>query len=288
MSQHPIPVLVISTLSEEGTATAIQALEHGAVEVISKPKLDTKSALENSKKELCRLVKVVAKANVKRERKLHDIKAPPKLNADVIIRKSQGKSLIRTTDIVVAIGASTGGTEAIKEFLSDLSPDCPGILIVQHMPEVFTRQFADRLNAFSDLTIKEATNGESVRPGKVLIAPGNKHMLLNRSGANYYVELKDGPLVNRHRPSVDVLFRSVAKYAGKNAAGIILTGMGNDGAAGLLEMKEEGALTIAQSEESCVVFGMPQAAIKLGAVIEVSPLDKIAGVISKNEKYCNV
>jgi len=188
-------------------------------------------------------------------------------------------SSLQTTEIVVSVGASTGGTEALRVFLEALPLDCPGIVIVQHMPEMFTKSFANRLNELCKITVKEAENGDSVLRGRALIAPGNKHTLLKRSGARYYVEVKDGPLVNRHRPSVDVLFRSTARYAGKNAIGIIMTGMGDDGARGLLEMKEAGARTIAQDEKSCVVFGMPKEAIKLGAADKIMPLEQIASQI---------
>ena len=189
--------------------------------------------------------------------------------------------MIKTTDIVIAVGASTGGTDALQVFLQSMPPDIPGITIVQHMPENFTRSFANRLNDLCKITVKEAQDGDSVIRGQALIAPGNKHMLLKRSGARYYVQVQDGPLVNRHRPSVDVLFRSTAKYAGSNAVGIIMTGMGDDGARGLLEMKEAGAHTIAQDEKSCVVFGMPKEAIKLGAANKVLPLDQIAPALFK-------
>ncbi|MEP1600781.1 protein-glutamate methylesterase/protein-glutamine glutaminase [Ekhidna sp.] len=285
MSQHPIPVLVISTLTEKGTASAIQALEHGAVEVISKPKINTKEYLESARKELCRMVVEVSHANV--SRKVDRLIPTSKLTADAVITKRSSRSMIRTTDKVIAVGASTGGTEAIKDFLMALPIDCPGVVIVQHMPEMFTRQFAKRLNDLSNLTIKEAKDNDHVLRGQVLIAPGNYHLLLNRSGANYYVQVQEGPVVNRHRPSVDVLFRSVAKYAGKNAIGIIMTGMGDDGASGLLEMREAGAHTIAQDEKSCVVFGMPAAAIKMGAAERVLPLDRIAHAIRENEEIIN-
>jgi two-component system chemotaxis response regulator CheB len=187
--------------------------------------------------------------------------------------------MIKTTEIVVAVGASTGGTEALSVFLQALPSDCNGIIIVQHMPELFTKSFANRLNEICKISVKEAENGDSVLRGRALIAPGNKHMLLKRSGAKYYVEVIDGPLVNRHRPSVDVLFRSTAQYAGANAIGIIMTGMGDDGAKGLLEMKECGARTVAQDEKSCVVFGMPKEAIKLNAADKILPLERIAPYI---------
>jgi len=195
--------------------------------------------------------------------------------------KPYRESMAQTTDKVIAVGASTGGTEAILKFLKAMPGDCNGIVVVQHMPEMFTRSFADRLNTICDISVKEAVHGDSVIRGRALIAPGNKHMLLKRSGARYYVELNDEPPVNRHRPSVDVLFHSVAKYAGKNSIGIIMTGMGGDGAAGLLEMKNAGAETIAQNEQSCVVFGMPKEAIKLDAANKVLPLDHIANYVTR-------
>jgi two-component system chemotaxis response regulator CheB len=275
MMQHPIPVLVISTLTEKNTVTALQALEYGAVEVISKPKVNTKDALVNAQKEICSLVKVVAKANVQKLKQLPS-RIRPKLNADAVLSKANDHSLTKTSEKVIAVGASTGGTEAIKVFLQGLPPDCPGILIVQHMPEMFTRQFAQRLNEQLPITVKEAKNGDSVIRGQALIAPGNHHMLLNRNGANYFVKVQNGPLVNRHRPSVDVLFRSVAKYAGANATGIILTGMGDDGARGLKEMRDNGAYTIAQNEASSVVFGMPKAAIQINAASTELPLEEIS------------
>jgi two-component system chemotaxis response regulator CheB len=191
--------------------------------------------------------------------------------------------MIKTTEKVVAVGASTGGTEALRVFLEELPADSPGIVIVQHMPEQFTRSFADRLNQLCKISVKEAENNDTVIRGRALIAPGNSHMLLKRSGARYYVEINDGPLVNRHRPSVDVLFRSTAKYAGQNAIGIIMTGMGDDGAKGMLEMKESGAYTIAQDEKSCIVFGMPKEAIKLGAADTIVPLSQIASLMLKHQ-----
>jgi two-component system chemotaxis response regulator CheB len=198
-----------------------------------------------------------------------------KYSADAILPPVQNKSMIHTTEIVVAIGASTGGTEALTKLIQELPADAPGIVVVQHMPEKFTTSFAKRLNELSKVTVKEAEDGDSVIQGRVLIAPGNFHLLLKRSGAKYFVEVKEGPMVNRHRPSVDVLFRSTARYAGANAVGVILTGMGDDGAKGLLEMKQNGAFTIAQDEKSCVVFGMPKEAIKLNAADKVLPLDQI-------------
>jgi len=204
------------------------------------------------------------------------LKVQPKLSADAVLPGPQGKAMFQTTEKVVAVGASTGGTEALRVFLEDMPQDCPGIVIVQHMPEHFTAAFSNRLNGICRITVKEAKDNDTILRGQALIAPGNKHMLLKRSGARYFVEIKDGPLVRRHRPSVDVLFRSAARYAGKNAVGVIMTGMGDDGAAGMKEMKESGAYTIAQDEASCVVFGMPQEAIKLGGVDKIMPLGNIA------------
>jgi len=276
MSQHPLPVVVISTLTEKGTSTALSALEHGAVEVLAKPKLNTEKALEDESIKLCDSIKGAARAKVKRIKAKPELISSPKLSADVILSKPRKQSMLKTTEKVILVGASTGGTHAIKTFLQSMPIDCPGIIIVQHMPEMFTKQFAIRLNDESKITVKEAEDGDSVLRGQALIAPGSHHLLLKRSGARYYVQIKDGPLVSRHRPSVDVLFRSAARYAGKNAIGIILTGMGDDGAKGLLEMKNEGAYTIAQDEKSCIVFGMPKEAIKLNAQHKILSLDKIA------------
>lgn len=278
MRQHPIPVVIISSLTAEGTLTALRALEYGAVEIITKPQLGTKQFIEESRIKLCDVVKAAAKAKL-RIKDLHNISSlevTPKLSADAVLAKSYAHSMIKTTEIVVAVGASTGGTEALTVFLQSLPADCPGIVIVQHMPELFTKTFSNRLNELCKINVKEAENNDTILRGHALIAPGNKHMLVKRSGAKYFVEVVDGPLVNRHRPSVDVLFRSTAQFAGANAIGIIMTGMGDDGARGLLEMKEAGAMTIAQDEKSCVVFGMPKEAIKLNAVEKILPLDKIA------------
>ena len=282
MRQHPIPVVIISSLTQEGSLTALKALEYGAVEIITKPQLGTKTFLEESKIKLCDVVKAAAKANLKNKRPpVAPIEVTPKLSADAVLSKPLSHSMIKTTEIVVAVGASTGGTEALAVLLRALPPDCPGIVIVQHMPEVFTKTFADRLNDECRINVKEAENNDTILRGHALIAPGNKHMLVKRSGAKYYVEVIDGPLVNRHRPSVDVLFRSTAQYAGSSAIGIIMTGMGDDGAKGMAEMKEAGAFTIAQDEKSCVVFGMPKEAIKLNAVDKILPLDQIAPFVQK-------
>lgn len=288
MSQRPVPVVIISSLTSKGTQTAMQALEFGAVEVLNKPQLgNTKKFLEETSIKICDTIKAASMAHVRR---ISPAKAKAvagasntpvarKYSADAVIKNSPRRSMIKTTDKVIAVGASTGGTEALRVFLEGLPHDAPGVVVVQHMPEHFTKSFADRLNALCKVTVKEAENNDTVLPGRVLIAPGNKHMLLKRSGARYYVEVKDGPLVNRHRPSVDVLFRSTAQYAGNNSIGIIMTGMGADGAKGLLEMKNAGARTIAQDEKSCVVFGMPKEAIKLEAADKIMPLDKIAAQV---------
>lgn len=287
MSQHPIPVVVISTLTEKGTDSALLALEYGAVEVLAKPKVNTKILLEQSKIELCDKVKAAALANVKRRTfsaRTATSEVAPKLSADAVIGKHTSTSMVQTTETVIAIGASTGGTEALRVLLEGFPADCPGIVIVQHMPEMFTKQFAQRLNSLCKVSVKEAENGDKVLRGHVLLSPGGKHMMLKRSGAIYHVEIVDGPLVNRHRPSVDVLFRSVARYAGKNVVGAILTGMGDDGARGMLEMKEAGAHTIAQDENSCVVFGMPKEAIKLGGADKILPLSDISKYIMSKVK----
>lgn len=285
MSQHPIPVVIISTLTQKGTDSALLALEYGAVEIYAKPKVNTKDLLEKAKVELCDKVKAAAQSKLRRKTfsssPVHS-EIAPKLSADAVIQRGSTTSLVQTTETVIAVGSSTGGTEALRVFLEGFPADCPGIVVVQHMPEMFTKQFAKRLDDLCKVTVKEAENGDKVLRGHVLIAPGGKHLLLKRSGAVYHVEVVDGPLVNRHRPSVDVMFRSVARYAGKNVIGVILTGMGDDGAKGMLEMKEAGAYTIAQDEASCVVFGMPKEAIKLGGVDKILPLTEISKqVLSK-------
>jgi two-component system chemotaxis response regulator CheB len=276
MTQHPIPVVICSSLAEEGAQSTFKALEYGAVEIITKPRLGSKQFLEDSRITLCQAVKAAAAARLRTVRPSRAVQ--PKLTADAILSPAT-HAMAETTEKVVAIGASTGGTEALKTLLETLPPDAPGIVIVQHMPEVFTRAFANRLDTLCSITVKEAESNDTILRGRALIAPGNHHLLLKRSGARYYVEIKEGPLVCRHRPSVDVLFRSAARYAGQNAVGVILTGMGDDGARGMLEMKQAGAMTIAQDEATCVVFGMPNEAIKRGAVDEVLPLEAVAGAI---------
>jgi two-component system chemotaxis response regulator CheB len=274
MTQHPIPVVMCSSLTTGGSETVLKALEYGAVDIIEKPKLGAKQFFEESKMRICDAVRSASLAKISRMRERSSL-AVPKLTADAVIEKPVSRAMIQTTEKVIVVGASTGGTEALRIFLESMPPDAPGIVIVQHMPEKFTEAFAKRIDGLCRISVKEAANDDSVIRGRALIAPGNRHMLLKRSGARYYVEIKDGPLVCRHRPSVDVLFRSAARYAGKNVVGVIMTGMGDDGAKGMLEMKEAGAFNIAQDEESCVVFGMPRKAIELGAVDKVLALDRI-------------
>jgi len=276
MTQHPIPVIICSSLAEQGAQSTLRALEYGAVDIVAKPRLGTRQFLEESSVVLCEAVKAAACAHLRPYQPRRAIQ--PKLTADVILPRATG-AMLETTEKVVVIGASTGGTEALRCLLETLPADAPGLVIVQHMPEVFTRAFANRLDGLCRISVKEAESNDTVLRGRALIAPGNHHTLLKRSGARYYVEVKDGPLVSRHRPSVDVLFRSAARYAGPNAVAVILTGMGDDGARGMLEMKEAGAATIAQDESTSVVFGMPKEAIKRGAVDVVLPLPAIAGSI---------
>jgi two-component system chemotaxis response regulator CheB len=276
MGQHPIPVVICSSLAEEGAQSTFRALEYGAVEIITKPRLGTRQFIEDSRIEICQAVKAASNAKLRVLRPSHTVE--PKLTADAILSPAT-HAMAETTEKVVVIGASTGGTEALKTLLESMPADTPGIVIVQHMPELFTRAFANRLDGLCQITVKEAETNDTVIRGRALIAPGNHHLLLKRSGARYYVEVKDGPLVCRHRPSVDVLFRSAARYAGQNAVGVILTGMGDDGARGMLEMKQAGAINIAQDEATCVVFGMPKEAIKLGGVDKIVPLTKVAGSI---------
>lgn len=276
MAQHPIPVVVCSSLTAEGADLTLRAMDAGAVDIIQKPRLGTKRFLEEARVTLCDAVKAAAQVRIKPRAPLQAIQ--PKLTADVIIEKGKGY-IYETTDKIIAVGASTGGTEAIRELLEAMPANIPGIVVVQHMPEHFTTAFAERLNSLCTINVKEAENGDMILTGQALIAPGGRHLLVKRSGARYYVEIKDGPLVSRHRPSVDVLFRSAARYAGKNCIGAILTGMGDDGAKGMKELKDAGGYTIAQDEKSCIVFGMPKEAIKLGGVSVVLPLSRIADEI---------
>ncbi|NHZ37035.1 protein-glutamate methylesterase/protein-glutamine glutaminase [Massilia rubra] len=283
MSERPTPVIICSTLTEAGARVTIDALAAGAVAIIQKPKLGLKSFLSAASDDLTSAVLCAARANVAvLAGRRPPAPAPPaaKLNADAVIAPGAPGALIQTTERVVAIGTSTGGTQALELVLAALPRTAPGIVVVQHMPEKFTAAFAERLNSVCRITVLEAAHNMRVLPGQALIAPGGKHMLMRRSGAQYVVDVVDGPLVNRHRPSVDVLFRSVAKCAGPNATGIIMTGMGDDGAAGLLEMRTAGARTIAQDEASCVVYGMPKEAVKRGGVQHTVALEAIARAIA--------
>lgn len=280
MAERPTPVVICSTLTEAGAETTMQALSAGAVSIVTKPKVNLKRFMEDSSTDIAGAVKGAAQANIKRlvANPVRVASIAPKLTADAILPEG-GAAMAVTTERLVAIGTSTGGTQALEVVLTALPRVCPGIVIVQHMPEKFTAAFAERLNGLCQIEVKEAQNNDRVVPGRALIAPGGRHMVLKRSGAQYFVEVLDGPLVNRHRPSVDVLFRSVAKVAGRNATGIIMTGMGDDGAAGLLEMRNAHARTVAQDEATCVVFGMPKEAIKRGAAEKILPLQSMPNEI---------
>lgn len=282
MSERPTPVVICSSLTQKGAETSLQAMSAGAVEVITKPTTGLKNFLLESAAELVGAIRAAANANVKNlgRRAPTPVLAPAtRLSADAILPAANGHAMAQTTERIVALGTSTGGTQALEAVLTALPRVCPGIVIVQHMPEKFTASFAERLNGLCQIEVREAKNNDRILPGLALIAPGGKHMMVTRSGAFYHVQVVDGPLVNRHRPSVDVLFRSVAKFAGKNATGIIMTGMGDDGARGLKEMLDAGCATVAQDEASCVVFGMPKEAIKLNAAQRIMPLHDIQQAI---------
>ena len=271
MRLRPMPVVMVSSLTDAGAEVTLRALELGAVDFVCKPKIDIEGGVRVYAREITEKLRTAARAKVRKHvpRTIY-----PEQKSDAVLRLQRAPHV--STEKVIVIGASTGGTEAIREVLASMPSDCPGILVTQHMPAAFTRSFANRLNSVCGIAVKEAQSGERVLPGHAYIAPGDAHLLLRRSGAHYMTELSDGPPVNRHRPSVDVLFRSAAQHAGRNALAIILTGMGKDGAAGMLEMKRGGACTIAQDEATCVVFGMPREAIACGAVEEVLPLKQIA------------
>ena len=265
MRHYPLPVIIVSSLTPKGSALALEAMDSGAVEVIAKP--GGSYSVGEMGAQLADKIRAAAKA-----KPLRRTEAPTQAREASI----SSRALAETTNKIVAIGASTGGTEALKDVLVRMPPNSPGIVIVQHMPANFTKAFAERLNGLCKITVKEARNNDSALPGTALIAPGNYHMLLKRSGARYYAQIKTGPMVHHQRPAVDVLFNSCAQYAGANAVGVILTGMGADGATGIKAMKDAGAKTIAQDEASCVVFGMPKEAIKTGAVDKVVPLSRVA------------
>lgn len=268
MQHFPTRTIIFSSLAKTGSETYLRALEAGAIEIMEKPSIDVSSSLESLSQTIVEKVKAVAKARINPIKKMVTPGAP--------VQKVT-TSLARTTHQLIAVASSTGGTEALKVFLSGMPADIPGTLVVQHMPPGFTKSFAENLNNMFPFEVKEAQEGDQVVPGRVLIAPGNYHMEIHRSGAFYYVKLHQGPALHSVRPAADYLMKSVAKYVGKNALGVVLTGMGKDGAEGLLEMKNAGAYTVAQNEETCVVYGMPAAAVALGAADKVLPLDRIAG-----------
>jgi two-component system chemotaxis response regulator CheB len=289
MRLRPMPVVMISSLTEAGADVTLQALEFGAVDFVSKPKISIAEGLNDYAADICAKVRAAAQVNVaalserviRRAKISAERKVNPKLSADAVITKTGGPRNFKTTDKLIAIGASTGGTEAIREVLERMPADAPGIVISQHIPEAFSGPFANRMDASSAMTVYEAEDGQQILPGHVYIAPGNRHLLIERSGARFICRLNDGPPVNRHKPSVDVMFRSVAQNIGSNAVGVLLTGMGDDGAKGLLEMQELGSTTVIQDEKTSVVWGMPGAAAKIGAGDEELPLDEIAGRIIK-------
>ena len=273
MRLRPTPVVMVSTLTERGAEVTFKALELGAIDFVSKPRLGIAAGLQDLAADICEKIRVASKARLNRHVRPGELRAT---GADSPSKRAPTHYSRLSTEKLIAIGASTGGTEAIREVITRLSADSPAVLITQHMPPGFTRSFAARLDGLCRMTVSEANDGERVLPGHVYIAPGDRHMKLERCGSNYVVALDDGPPVNRHRPSVDVLFRSVAAAAGQNALGVMLTGMGRDGASAMLEMKQAGAFNIAQDEASCVVFGMPKEAIAISAVDEVLPINRIA------------
>ena len=301
MAERPTPVVICSSLTTAGAETTLQALAAGAVAIITKPGLGVDDFLQDSSDDLIAAVKAAARANMGAVQRVQQARAQQRAQQNDQQRGQQTEqqrghqseqhgqqaaprlAMAQTTERLVAIGTSTGGTVALEALLTELPRVSPGIVIVQHMPEMFTAAFAARLDGLCQIKVQEARDGQRVLPGQALIAPGGKHMQLARSGAQYIVEVRDGPPVNRHKPSVDVLFRSVAKYAGKNAMGVIMTGMGDDGARGLKEMHDAGAHTLAQDEASCVVYGMPKEAVKLGAADRILPLSALAGAIMRGK-----
>jgi len=284
MRLRPMPVVMISSLTEKGADVTFEALELGAIDFVSKPKIDVSVGLKEYSEEICEKVKTASVARVHAISDRRKLDVQPKLSADAVLQKRKGPSKLKTTEKIIALGASTGGTEAIKEVLVRMPADSPGIVISQHIPEAFSKPFAERMNKTSAMTVYEAADGQQILPGHVYIAPGNRHLIVERSGARYICRLNDGPLVNRHKPSVDVMFRSVAHNVGANAVGVLLTGMGADGAAGLKEMLESGAKTLVQDEKSSVVWGMPGEAFKRGAAKDQYPLDQIAKELLKRSE----
>lgn len=286
MRLRPMPVVMISTLTEQGADTTLEALSLGAVDFVEKPKLDLNNTMANYAKEIIGKIKVAATARVRPRVRRQELVVDERFTADAVLERIMPKiSGLKTTEKVIAIGASTGGTEAIKDVLCGLPADSPGIVITQHIPAAFSEPFANRVNNLSAMQVKQAEDGEQILPGHAYIAPGDKHLLVSRSGARYYCRLNDGPPVSRHKPSVDVLFRSVAQNVGSNAIGVMLTGMGDDGAQGMLEMKQAGAQNIVQDENTSVVWGMPGSAVKLGAAEKQVPLGKIAAEILALAKH---
>jgi two-component system chemotaxis response regulator CheB len=284
MRLRPMPVVMVSSLTQQGADVTLRALELGAIDFVTKPKIDVAGSLANYAEELIAKVKVAAKARVSprtsyRPHVLSSTNVEKRHSADAVLPASPRKRVLRTTDRIIAVGASTGGTEAIRELLESMPPDAPAMVISQHIPAAFSKPFAERMNRCSAMAVCEATDGQYILPGHVYIAPGDQHLLVERDGARYRCRLSNGPHVNRHRPSVDVMFRSVAQNVGPNAVGVILTGMGDDGARGLKEMLEAGAATIAQDEATSVVWGMPGAAVKLGAAQHVLPLHRIGAEV---------
>ena len=282
MATRPTPVVICSSLAGEGAEVTLKALSAGAFAIVEKPKIGLRDFLVDSSENLISVVRAAASAHVDRMRSALPNRRPgevrAKLTADEMLSAPASAMNVPMTEKFVAMGCSTGGTQALEYVLTSLPRTCPGIVVVQHMPEQFTKGFAQRLDKLSEVEVKEAETGDRILPGRVIIAQGGKHLMVVRSGAQYLVEVKDGPLLSRHKPSVDVLFRSVAKAAGRNAVGVIMTGMGDDGAHGMKEMHDTGAVTYAQDEASCVVFGMPKEAIKLGGVDHVVPLSDIPKV----------
>jgi two-component system chemotaxis response regulator CheB len=279
MAQHPLPVVMISARSEGEAPTAAEIQAAGACDVIALPKSGARAHILATAGTIRTKIRSAARRRMRRAAPAPSQSVAPKLTADAILPPPNRRARVGPTEPVICVGASTGGTESLRVLLEMLPQDCPGLVIVQHMPERFTTTFAQRLDALCRISVKEAEHGDPVLPGRALIAPGNQHMLLSRRGRRYVVELKEGPLVSRHRPSVDVLFRSAARAAGRNAIGVIMTGMGDDGARGLMEMREAGSVNIAEDESTAVVFGMPKEAIARGAAEVVVPLPRIAGQI---------
>jgi two-component system chemotaxis response regulator CheB len=277
MRLRPMPVVMVSSLTEQGAETTLKALELGAIDFVSKPKIDLAGTLADFGGEILAKIRIAAGARVMaRTTPVSPARIAPKYSADAVIPANAGGKMLRTTDRIIAIGASTGGTEAIREVLMGLPADCPAIVIAQHIPEAFSLPFTKRMDSLAAMSVVEPSDGQYIMPGHVYIAPGSKHLLVERDGARYRCRLNNGPPVNRHCPSVDVLFRSVAQNVGPNAVGVILTGMGDDGARGLKEMLDAGARTMAQDEASSVVWGMPGAAVKLGGAQDVLPLGRVA------------